>query len=230
MHKLKNKIMSHNIARIPSTDEDKNSYYINAVPYINEPANQLRFKTNAIILGTLNSNFALWGPNWKNCSDKFLVNKIATDLKEKLEAKLDSNIAEILGEIPDSVLTDDDRKKFLIFERKAASAAVVSSISPEIRIDSIGHLWAIVLFHNTATPTSKEAPVGNFVFFETFIGEAGIADSELVFGNGNVSFSAFHTFSFTIDQVGKTCYVRCAYQIKKGNRSPESSIISFVIR
>lgn len=87
----------------------------------------------------------------------------------------------------------------------------------------------INLFHNPATPNSKEALVGNFVFFESYIGEAGIADADLIFTHGNVYSSSSHTFHFNNDQVGKTFYLHCYYQIKKGDHSPENVIISFMI-
>ncbi len=221
--------MSHYDARIPTKDDDKNSYYIVVVPYINDVNNQLRFKTTPSVLATLNLNYGLWGPNWVKYNDKFIVNKTITDLKDSLEAKIDDSLDLIYGDIPDSILSDDDKKKFLIFDRKPPTVIVASPVSPELRMDSAGHLWAKILFHNPATPTSKEAPVGNFVFFEAYIGEAGIADADLIFTHGNVCSSSSHTFHFTNDQVGKTCYLHCYYQIKKGDRSPESVIISFMI-
>lgn len=221
--------MSHNNARIPTKDDDKNSYYIVVVPYINDTANQLRFKTPTGILGTMNTKFGLWGSNWLKYKDDTLRTKTITDLKDTLEANIDSALDEIYGDIPDSVLTADDKAKFLIFDRKAASEAVISPIAPGFELNTAGHLWAKFLFHNTATPSSKEAPTGNFIFFETYVGLAGIAHADIVFANGNVTTSSNHTFHFTEDQVGKTCYVHCFYQIKKGQRSPASVILSFVI-
>ena len=221
--------MSDNKPLIPITDEGKNSYYLVVVPYINRPANQLRFNTPIITLGIMNSKYALWGPNWLMYHDTTQRTKTVTDLKDSLEADLDAVLDEIFMEIPASVFTPDDKAIFFIHERKVASAAVVSPIGPGLTLDTSGHLWAKVRFTNTATPSSKEAPVGNFVFFETYIGAAGIAPADVVFANGNVSSTATHTFHFTEGQVGQTCYVHCFYQTKKGDRSPASVIISFVI-
>jgi hypothetical protein len=109
------------------------------------------------------------------------------------------------------------------------SAAVVSVIAPGLVIDSFGHLWAKVLFVNSLTPTSKLAPVGNFIYYETFLGAAGIADADIVFGNGNICTTANHTFNFSEAQIGKTLYMHCYYQIKRGDRSPASIIIKLVI-
>jgi hypothetical protein len=221
--------MSDNKPLIPTKDDDKNSYYIVVVPYINDTANQLRFNTPTLVLGTMNTKYALWGPNWISYKDDTLRTKTITDLKDSLEVDIDSVLDEIFGDIPASVLTATDKAKFLIFERKAKSPAVVSSIAPGFALDTVGHLWAIFHFINTASPSSKEAPAGNFVFFESYVGAAGIADANVVFANGNVTSAANHTFHFTEGEVGQTCYVHCFYQTKKGDRSPGSKIVSFVI-
>lgn len=143
--------------------------------------------------------------------------------------QIDGILDSIYGDIPDSALTATDMAEFLIFARKLASSAIVSTIAPGFAMDTVGHLWAKFLFHNTAHPNSKVAPAGNFIFFETYVGAAGIADADVVFADGNVTSAASHTFHFAEGQVGKTCYVHCYYQIKKGDRSPASVIISFVI-
>ena len=221
--------MSHNEARFPTKDDDKNNYYNTVIPYINLPANQTRFNTPATVLTALNAKYALWTPNWTKLNDTDLCTHNVVELKNTLEVEIDGILDAVYGDIPDSVLTAVDMSKFLIFARKLASAAVVSAVAPGFALDTIGHLWAIFHFTNTASPSSKEAPVGNFIFFETYVGAAGIADADVPFANGNVTSAASHTFHFVNGQVGKTCYVHCYYQIKNGNRSPESVIISFVI-
>ncbi len=221
--------MSDNKPLIPSTDDGKHGFYIVIVPYINLAANQLRFNTPAGILSAMNTNYGLWNPNWLKYKDVSQCTKPVIELKDSLEIKLDGNIDDVYGDIPDSVLTANDKAVFLIYARKAASSAVVSPIAPGFAMDTAGHLWAKFLFHNTATPTSKGAPTGNIVYYETYIGAAGIANADVVFSNGNVTSSSIHTFHFDESQVGKTCYVRCFYQTKKDERSPASVILSFVI-
>jgi hypothetical protein len=221
--------MSDNKPLIPTTDDGKNSFYNIVVPYIVMPANQLRFNTPTGILGFLNSNYAQWGPNWLKLKDDTQRTTAVVDLKDTLEKAIDEDIDDVYADIPETVLTATDKAIFHIFPRKVASPAVVSSIAPGFALDLIGHLWAKFLFHNTANPSSKEAPAGNFIFFETYIGAAGIANADVVFANGNVTSSASHTFHFTESQVGQTCYVHCFYQTKKNDRSPASVIISFVI-
>ena len=221
--------MSHNVSRKPTTDDAKHAFYIVVVPYINQPANQLRFNTPTGLLSTLNTKYGTWNPNWVKYNDVSQCTKTVIDLKDSLEVDIDNTLDEIFGDIPDSVLTANDKAIFLIFDRKPASPAVVSPIAPGLTMDTAGHLWAKFLFHNTATPTSKEAPKGNSVYYETYVGAAGIADADVVFSNGNVTSAATHTFHYVEGQVGKTCYVRCYYQTKKEARSPSSVILNFSI-
>ena len=221
--------MSDNKPLIPTTDDGKHGFYIVIVPYINLAANQLRFNTPAGVLSALNTNYGLWNPNWLKYKDDSLRTKTVTDLKDSLEIEIDGNIDDVYGDIPNSALTAADKAVFLIYARKAASSAVVSPIAPGFAMDTVGHLWAKFLFHNTAAPTSKEAPKGNVVYYETYVGAAGIANADVVFTNGNVTSSANHTFHFVEGEVGKTCYIRCFYQTKRDERSPASIILSFVI-
>ena len=72
-------------------------------------------------------------------------------------------------------------------------------------------------------------PKGNKLFMETYVGVAGIADADLVFGNGVVIGDAFYTFLYDDDEAGQTCYFRSYYQNAKGDRSPASLILRIVI-
>ena len=221
--------MSNNKHVVLTIDNEKNNYYNKIVPYALRSDNQLRFKTPLPTKTSLTDNYALWGPNWIKLNDINQRTHTVIELKDKLEILIDDDIETIIEETPESVFTDEDRAMFMIYMRKLASPAVVSEIGPGLVMATLGHLWAKIRFINTATPTSKKAPRGNFVFFETYIGVIGLAPSEIHFENGNVSTSSSFHFTFTEAEVGKTCYVRCFYQIKNGDRSPSSIIISFQI-
>ena len=221
--------MSDNKPLLPTTDDGKNNFYITIVPYINLPANQLRFNTPTGILSSLNSHFGQWGPNWTKIKDDTQRTTTVVTLKDTLEVALDDDFDDVYEDIPNSALTANDKAIFQIFPRKVPSPAIVSKIAPDLTMDTIGHLWAKVHFTNTATPDSKEAPEGNIVFFQTYVGAAGIPDADIVFVDGNTTSSSTHIFHFTKAQVGQTCYIECFYQIRKGQRSPASITISFVI-
>jgi len=221
--------MKDNKPLIPITDDGKNDFYGTLIPYINLPANQLRFKTVPDTLTTLNSHYTEWGVNWVKFKDDTQRTTVIVNLKNTLEVQIDEEIDKVYIEIPNSILTTDDKAIFQIFPRKIPITIVVSDIAPGIVLDTIGHLWAKVLFVNSKTPTSKAAPIGNFIFFQNYVGLAGIADADVAFWEGNVTSTSSHTFHFTKDQVGQTCYIECFYQIKKGHRSPSSIIISFIV-
>ncbi len=221
--------MSDNKPEILTTDDEKNNHYNIIVPYLNEADNQLRFKTPVRILTSMNGHFGLWSPNWKKVHDINLCTHTDILLKNDLEILLDTDIDDAYKEILPSIFTDADKAAFLIHIRKVRGNSVVSDIAPGIELDTIGHLWAKVNFVNRATPNSKEAPANNFIFYETYIGLQDMALAEMPFSKGNVTSSSRHQFVFTEAEVGKTMYVRCYYQITKGDRSPSSAIISFPI-
>lgn len=221
--------MSDNKPEILTTDDAKNNHYNAFVPYVNDKDNQLRFKTPLTLLSNLNDHFGLWGPNWGLIHNADTCTHTGILLKNKLEVLIDGDIDAIYDEISESIFTDADKAVFLIYERKQKGNAVVSDIAPGLALDTIGHLWAKVNFINTANPTSKEAPANNFIHYESYIGLAGIALTDIPFANGDVTSSSKHRFVFTEAEVGKTMYVRCFYQIRKGDRSPASIIISFQI-
>jgi hypothetical protein len=81
--------MLDNKPHIPSSDNDKNNFYQKIVPYVNETDNQSRFKTPTLILGRLNTNYALWEPNWLKLQDDTQRTKAVIQLKGSLEILLD---------------------------------------------------------------------------------------------------------------------------------------------
>ena len=221
--------MSNNAGRFPTEDGKRNIYYEKVVPFLNKPANITKFGIETIILGVLNTAFGLWGPNFKLLNDVTTCTSSVVHLKDSLIVRIEGTLNIIFGDISTSVLTADDRDILQIFERLPASPAVISEIGPGLSFDSLGHLWAIIHFNNTATPQSKAAPRENFIHLEFFIGEFGLAHASIPFANGTMISKSSHHFTFTEAEVGKTMYVRCFYQIKSGERSPASNIISFQI-
>ena len=221
--------MKNNKPEVLTTDNEKNNHYNTIVPFVNEADNQLRFKSPAAMLTSLNGHYGQWTSTWKLFQSVDTCTHTVIMLKNKSEELIDADIDDIYNEITPSVFTDEDNAVFLVYPRKPKSPAVVSEIAPGLIFDSLGHLWAKVRFNNTASPTSKAAPRGNFVFYEQYIGLPSIEPALIPFGKGNISTSSSHQFIFTEAEVGKTMYVRCFYQITKGNRSPASVIISFQI-
>ena len=106
---------------------------------------------------------------------------------------------------------------------------VAANYRPTMIEEELSHLMIKLRFLNSKTPSSRAMPKGNKLFLETYVGVAGIADADLVFGNGIVIGEAFYTFLFADDEVGKTCYFRSYYQNNKGDRSPASLILRIVI-
>ena len=74
-----------------------------------------------------------------------------------------------------------------------------------------------------------EMPHGHWVYLENFIGEAGMKDVDIVFGNGKNVSKALHSTEFTLKDVGKTSYYRSSYENNTGKRGPVSRVLSIMI-
>jgi len=218
-----------NAGRFPKKDKDFNDYIIALMIYILIPANKLRLITNADAFSALSGNYALWGPNWIAINSPATRTSLLVQLKTKLITLLKQNCNSIFADIPNSVLTELDRKTLLVFARLAASISPVATYAVVMSLDSVAHLWAKLKFVNSATPKSKKMPKGNYIFLESYIGLPGLVESAITFSNGKVVRSSNYTLNFTPEQVGQTCYVRVFYENKMGERSPGSVLLSFII-
>ena len=218
-----------NVGRFPKKDREFNDYIIALMIYFLIPANKLRLITNADAFTALSGNYALWGPNWTAINSPATRTSILVQLKTKLIKTLKLNCNTIFADIPSSVLTELDRKTLLVFARLAASFLPAVAYAVAMSLDSTAHLWAKLKFVNTASATSKSMPKGNIIFLETYIGLPGLVEPAIPFSNGRIVRTFNYTLHFLPEEVGKTCYVRAFYENKMGERSPESSVLSFII-
>ena len=218
-----------NAGRFPKKDREFNDYIIAAMIYFLIPANKLRLITNEIAFTALSGNYALWGPNWIAINNPATRTTILVRLKTKLIKLLKENCNTIFADIPNSVLTELDRETLLIFARLSATYLPAITYAVAMSLESTPHLWAKLKFVNTATPTSKSMPKGNIIFLEYYVGLPELVESAIPFANGRIVRTYNFTIFFTPEQVGQTCYVRVFYENKMGERSPASSILSFVI-
>ena len=218
-----------NTPRFYTKDTDNNTYFGTSVAYISEPANKLRLKVSDDSETLIGGDWILWDDNWQLFSDVLKNNTTITREKNRLMGILKEDSRLVYGAIPDALLTTADRAALRLFRRLPGSPIVVANYRPTMVEDAVSHLLIKLRFINSKTPSSRAMPKGNKLFLETYVGAAGIADADLVFGNGIVVGSAFYQFLFTAEQAGKTCYFRSYYQNSKGDRSPVSLILSILI-
>lgn len=218
-----------NTPRLYTTDAENNSYINSSVEYIIVPTNKSRLKITDDSETKMIDIRILWVANWQKHTNVNQNTKSVNNEKTRLLGLFKNNSREVYGNIPNNLLTTDDREALRLFERKAASPILVADFRPLMVEEEISHLLIKLRFINTKTPSSRKMPKGNKIFLETYIGLAGIADADLVFSNGVVIGNAFYTFLFDAEDAGKTCYFRAYYQNTRGDRSPVSLILSIVI-
>ncbi len=218
-----------NKIRFPSKDTDFNTFILALFALLSIPANKIRFLINAAKFTDFNDNIELWTPNWKAVNNPATRTTLLVKLKTKLKGFLKINANTIIGDIPDTILTDDDREIMRIFARIAGGRIPVVAYAVVIALDSMAHLWAKLSLTNIGNPSTKRLPKGNYVFLETYIGLPDLAFTEIPFANGKVVTTHFFTLTFVKEDVGKTCYVRAFFQNRKGDRSPESHILVFTV-
>ena len=218
-----------NTVRFYTKNVQNNSFFGTSIVYVAVPANKLRLRISDAYETLLSGDWIKWDDNWQLFDNVNTNTTTVTKEKNILMAQMKADCRLVFGSIPDALLTTADREALRLFERKAPSPIVVADFRPLLVEETISHLLIKLRIINTKTPSSRSMPKGNRLFLETYIGAAGIADADLVFGNGIIIGTAFYTFLFNMDDAGKTCYFRAYYQNTKGDRSPASLILRIVI-
>jgi len=221
-------IMTQTI-NFPKKIHEVSEFFGTAIPYMSDPLNLTRWGFLPAKVKAVNDLKDLFDPN----RDKYLDPRQKTTFITKdnnkyiAEIKVELNI--IVADIPNSKLSDDDRRILRIIEKGKGSRIPIVTFGPKIGIASTAYLQMTIEFANPTTPGSRAMPYGHGLIFEDFIGEPGLADADIVFSNSVNVTNAKLIFSFTEAQVGKTCYMRCRYENRHHERGPSSIIISKVI-
>jgi hypothetical protein len=136
----------------------------------------------------------------------------------------------IYGDIPQSVLTSDDR---IALRRPLHShshtPANKMSVAPTLTLESMIHLQHILRLQNPLTPDSKEMPAKQHIILEYFIGAADLHDDAIHFGNAKTITTFLYGVAFTDADVNQTIYYRVCYENTKGVRSVWSATMPKVI-
>ena len=213
----------------PTTIHEVSNYFDSAVPYISDPLNLTKWGFVAAKVKPVNDLKNLFDPNREKYLDPRQKTSFITYDNNKYIAEIKTALNIVIADIPNSSLTDDDRKILRIIEKGKGSRILVVTFGPKIAIASTSNLQMTIEFANPTTPGTKAMPYGHGLIFENYIGEPGITDADVVFGNAvNVS-TAKHIINYTPAQVGKTCYMKGSYENSHHERGPASIIISKVI-
>ncbi len=220
--------MTHSI-NFPKRIHEVSDFFDNSISYVSDPINLTKWGFLPARLKPINDLKDLFDPNREKYLDPRQKTIFVTKDNNKFIVEIKVELNTFVADIPNSKVTDDDRRILRIIEKGKGSRIPIVTYGPKIGIASTAYLQITIEFANPTTPSTKAMPYGHGLIFEDFIGEPGLTDADIVFGNAvNVS-TAKHIIPFTIAEVGKTCYMRCRYENRHHERGPASIIISKVI-
>ena len=218
-----------NKAAYPRTIHEMIIYAIAVLKYITFAANKLRLGVVDAKLTTVTTNVGKLSEDWEKNGDPSTHTTIVTKSLQKDIELVKENFTSIFSDIKEEVYNITDRETFCMSERAINAPIEVADYSPVFIIRSVSFLILKLLFINTATPKSRALPKGNKIFFEYYIGVAGLTAGNIPFANALNISNAYYTLEFKETDLGKTVYMHCYYENSRGQRSPVSTTLSKVI-
>jgi len=200
-----------------------------SVPYFLNKDNQKRFGNKTQDLDFVTNKKELFDTNRKKYIDRRQCTSFVTEDNNLYIGQIKEGLNILVADVPNSTFTADDKRILNIVEKGKGHRIIIVTFGAQIAIVHVDYLQITVEILNPTTPNSTAMPKGHILFFETFIGEPNIADTEIVFGNGVYVSTAKHIIQFKASEIGKTCYMRGSYENKHHERGPVSIIISKVI-
>ncbi|MFI5218136.1 MAG: hypothetical protein ACHQNT_01520 [Bacteroidia bacterium] len=209
-----------------------NQYLGIAVPWLNSEKVRLGVSAGNILdLTTLYSDPVTgWTIIYPKTTDDTTATKALRDQRDLLRVNIEKKMRLIFGDIPQSVLTTEDRTKLrLKAPDTVPTRADVMDHSPDIDIEKTIHLQHTLRFRDPANPDSDAMPDKQKVVLEVAVAAAGVPDAQLQWGNSRNITRFLTNVPFTDTDVGRTAYYRCCYENTRGERSVWSATVSAVI-
>jgi len=218
-----------NASRFPKKIVDQSIYIKRVVPYLALTTNKTRLKIGDIPLAVVTDELPLFVTNEVKYLDPNLCTKTIIEANANKIVILHNGLNEIFADIPNSLLTTDDRNMLLVFKRGTGSPIPPVDFSPNIAIECVAFELIRLRFGNANTPTSSAMPHGQSIFLEFYIGVAGLLPADISYANGQNVSPALVTILFEDTDIGKTFYARCYYENTRHQRGSKSASINKVI-
>ena len=217
--------MPHN-GPFPSAEADRNDYYIAAVPYLTNAANLARLLVSTPNKNALLAAFTSWNNSYPFCQNPDTKTKTLVDNKNKADEAMQTALRNIYHDIPQSVLTTQDRNTLRIAPPAGGHHAPLPTPTdqPQGKIDSSARLEHTINISNSTTG-KKAKPEGARAtqIWEKIGGPAPVSQSEMTFV-GSTSKSKYVNH-FDGADAGKTVYYWFRYEGTDGT-GPWSDMIS----
>lgn len=145
--------------RFPGKEADLNNYYQLVAPYLTTNAVRLKILPDAVT--ALNSNFTAWNTAYPASQNPATRTQTITESKNLANQNMMSMLRTIFDDIPESVLTIEDRNTLNLHQRSSSrTAAPVPITKPVALVDTSKHLEHTISFTDENTPNSAAKPDG----------------------------------------------------------------------
>lgn len=200
----------------------------NEIKYVNDHKGPLAIAPAKITI--INDLKALWDPQWTLYINPDLVTKAVRKKIKDMRIEIEDALTNIYDNIPDDLLTTDDRIALHLPKRDTVLTPVgVIDHSPTLTEGKISHLNHKVRIQDPQTPDSKAMPKGQTVVIESFVGEPKLLPNQIAFGDPTPWGKHIKPFTYTEEQVGKAAYYRARFVNKHGDKSSYSATLCMLI-
>ena len=212
----------------PKPDAEFNDYIQRVTPYL--ITNKVRLLVSTGNITSLNLAKTDWDAVYPPSQNPDLRTTVITDKKNNSRKNYELLLRTIYGDIPQSVLTLDDRATFNLNLRDTTpTASREKEYAPVIALDKATHLIHSLRITDPQNPASRAMPAGQHVMLERFVGAAGIEPATLIFSNAQDVSTALTTINYTETEVGKTAYYHACYVSSRSVKGPWSSVFTVVV-
>jgi len=213
----------------PSKEGDRNAYYSISCPYLIDAANATRLGISAGNKTTLADAYAAYNTAYPLALNPDTRTATAVNNKNTADDNLQAIMRTVFADIPESVLTEQDRSVLNLHQRSTSSTpAPVPSTKPIVTIDAGNRLEHSVMLVDESSPTSRAKPAGvhGCQIWEK-IGSPAVDASELTYV-ATVTKSPFINH-FNGADAGKVVYYWARWENTRAETGPWSAVVAATI-
>ena len=145
----------------PSKEDERNTYYGTACPYLLLPANVTRFGISAGNKSNLQTGYDAWKTAFPLTQNPDTRTSTTIENKNTTDTNLQKIMRTIFNDIPESVLTAQDRKTLNLTENSHHhTPAAIPSSRPVGNINNANRLVHTINIADENTKTSRAKPEG----------------------------------------------------------------------
>lgn len=221
-------------AKFPTTFTELNEYFGTAAPYIDANRSRLSVSTeNNDALQLLHDDPATgngWLQVYPLTTNRATSTGALRDKRDNLRTAIVEKLREIYGDMPESVLTEDDRNSLRIFVRDTTPTEIQPvDFAPVLSFEKVSNGIQIVRLQNPETPDSNAMPPNQDAELQSFVGDADLDDNDIPFAGLQDTGRHLLQVDYLPVAKGRTAYYRARYKTDTGKVGPWSDVQSEII-